>query len=311
MSTGKQGFVGDVETTSGDASLHEEARAGGFRAAIFSPLFTAKGDMLGLLCLYYREPRPPSKRDLRLADICARQAADAIQAYNLQNALREANRRKDEFLSILAHELRNPLAPIRSGIEALKRTPAGNPQTERLLKSWTGRQRISFASSAICSTFRGWRAGKIDLRPKLLDLNAILQQALEDCAPLIEANRHHVETDLNAAPLAVNGDPVRLSQLFGNLINNAAKYTPPNGRIEVSSKMEGGDAVVCVRDTGIGVPPRCCRTCSSSSFRSIATTTSGSAELASGWRSPAASFSCTAVRSTRSAKAWEKAPNSS
>ena len=97
--------------------------------------------------------------------------------------------------------------------------------------------------------------GKIDLRPKLLDLNAILQDALESCAPLIEAKRHHVETDLNAAPLVVNGDPIRLSQLFANLINNAAKYTPPNGRIEVSSKMEGGNAVVCVRDTGIGVPP--------------------------------------------------------
>ena len=255
LSTGKQGFVEDVETTPGDASLHEEARAGGFRAAIFSPLFTAKGDMLGLLCLYYREPRPPSTRDLRLADICARQAADAIQAYNLQNALREANRRKDEFLSILAHELRNPLAPIRSGIEALKRTPAANPQTERLLEIMD--REAAHLVRLVDDLLDVSRVahGKIDLRPKLLDLNAILQQALEDCAPLIEANRHHVETDLNAAPLAVNGDPVRLSQLFANLINNAAKYTPPNGRIEVSSKMEGGDAVVCVRDTGIGVPP--------------------------------------------------------
>ena len=230
-------------------------RIGGFRATILSPLFTAKGDLLGMLCLSYREPRQASMRDLRLADICARQAADAIQAYNLQNALREANRRKDEFLSILAHELRNPLAPIRSGIEVLKRTPAANPQTERLLESMD--RQAAHLVRLVDDLLDVSRVahGKIDLRPKLLDLNAILQDALESCAPLIEAKRHHVETDLNAAPLVVNGDPIRLSQLFANLINNAAKYTPPNGRIEVSSKMEGGGAVVCVRDTGIGVPP--------------------------------------------------------
>ena len=230
----------------------DEARAAGSRAMVSCPLCTAAGRLVGMLSVYFREPHQFSPHELRLVDICARQAADAVSVSSLQQQLRDADRRKDEFLAMLAHELRNPLTPIHNALQILKRGKLDAAQVERL-HALIERQEMHLLRLVedLLDVARITR-GKIELRLKTMDLKSAIRQAVETAAPLIEAKRQKLEVSLPDEALPVEGDLVRLSQVFSNLLNNASKFTQQEGQIAISAKREGDSAVVRVCDNGAG-----------------------------------------------------------
>jgi PAS domain S-box-containing protein len=178
---------------------------------------------------------------------------DVTERMHTLVALREADRRKDEFLATLAHEIRNPLAPIRNELEIM-RVARGNADVIEHSRAVMERQlaHLVHLVDDLMDVSRITR-GKLELRREKLAVDAALQAALETSRPLIDAARHTLVLDLPKEPLYVLGDLTRLAQLFSNLLNNAAKYTPPGGRITLTATHVGGEAVVEVRDSGVGI----------------------------------------------------------
>ena len=178
---------------------------------------------------------------------------DVTTQWLMQEALTTADRRKDEFLATLAHELRNPLAPIRMGLEVLKRvehdsSTGGHTRAmmERQLRQLTRLVDDLMDVSRISS-------GRVELEKSAILLSAVLESALESSRPLIEKAGHEFTYLPFGEPLVVYADLTRLAQVFVNLLNNAAKYTPPGGQIRVSVERQGNEALVSVRDTGVGI----------------------------------------------------------
>ena len=175
---------------------------------------------------------------------------------SLEEANRElldADRRKDDFLAILAHELRNPLAPIRSAIMILQREGSDDPMLTKM-RQVIDRQ-VQHMTRLIDDLLEVSRItqGKIDLKLEPLDIAVIARQAVETTMPEISARNHGIVVSAPGKPVHVNGDAVRLTQVIGNLISNAAKFTPDGGRIELQVSVEEGLATIAVRDTGIGI----------------------------------------------------------
>ncbi|HYF18073.1 MAG TPA: PAS domain-containing sensor histidine kinase [Ramlibacter sp.] len=169
--------------------------------------------------------------------------------------LREADRRKDEFIATLAHELRNLLAPIRNGLEILRRTanlPAGAVRIRDIMDRQL-RHLVRLVDDLL-DVSRISR-GKVELRPQDLTLDQVVEHALEAGHPAIEAARHTLSVSLPKPPARLHGDLTRLAQIVGNLLSNATKYTPPGGRIDVTGRVEGGEVVLEVADNGIGIAP--------------------------------------------------------
>ncbi|HEY8505291.1 MAG TPA: ATP-binding protein, partial [Gemmataceae bacterium] len=211
---------------------------------------------LGALTFCYGESgRRHTRLELYLAEELARRAALTVQNARLYARLREADRRKDEFLAVLAHELRNPLAAMRNATEVARLLPAGDAQW-RWAHGVIDRQsaRLARLVDDLLDVSRITR-GKIPLRLAALDLGAVAAEAVETVRPLVEARRHELRVDLPPRPVRVLGDPARIEQVLANLLHNAAKYTEVGGRITLAVRPDGPDAVVSVADTGIGVPP--------------------------------------------------------
>jgi signal transduction histidine kinase/DNA-binding response OmpR family regulator len=169
--------------------------------------------------------------------------------------LEEQGRRKDEFLAMLSHELRNPLAPIRNAVEVIRRLAPHDPKlmwatdiTDRQVRQLT-RLVDELLDVARISQ------GKIVLRPEAVDLGALLAECIEAQRPAIVARRQLLNQALPVSPLWVQGDAARLQQVVSNLLSNAVKYTPEGGELFVGAWVEGGQAVVNVRDNGIGIEP--------------------------------------------------------
>ncbi|WP_363351891.1 CheR family methyltransferase [Methylocystis echinoides] len=242
----------DVENEPTLAANKDETRAAGYRAVVSIPLFANSGKIVGMLAAHFREPHQFSDHELRLVDICARQAADAISVFLLQQALREADHRKDEFLAMLAHELRNPLTPIHNAVAVLKQPNISSSQAERL-HDMIERQasHLTRLVDDLLDIARITR-GKIELRRQSVDLNDVIRQAIETVLPLVEAKQQEIKISLLDQPLIVEGDFVRLAQVFSNLLNNASKFTPERGRIEVSTTCDGGNVRATVCDNGTG-----------------------------------------------------------
>ncbi|CAN3989415.1 two-component system, NarL family, sensor histidine kinase EvgS [Methylocystis bryophila] len=254
LKTLQQIMITDVERDPAGAPILEEARAAGFRAELSTPLVGAPGKIVGVLSMQFREPHELSRRDSRLIDIVARNAADAINAYQLKQKLREDDRRKNEFLAVLAHELRNPLATTSNAIQTLTRLKLDVPEAQELL-AMAARQieQLTRLVNDLLDISRITQ-GRIELRPQLLDLNNVVRRAMEANESAINDKRHKLNVSLFSKPLRVYGDPVRLAQALGNLISNAAKYTPEGGQIDIASGEKDGSAFVSVRDNGVGVP---------------------------------------------------------
>ncbi|HEY4554874.1 MAG TPA: ATP-binding protein, partial [Lysobacter sp.] len=169
-------------------------------------------------------------------------------------ALADTDRRKDEFLATLAHELRNPLAPIRTGLTLLGMEPP--PATAARTREVMARQ-LAHMVRLIDDLLDIARinSDKMELRTEPLDLRALLDEAIEATRPAIDQAGHRLFVSVPPRAVPVVGDRTRLVQVFGNLLSNAAKYTPAGGRIEVSADLEDDTAVVRVRDSGIGIDP--------------------------------------------------------
>ncbi|HEX8788834.1 MAG TPA: PAS domain S-box protein, partial [Telluria sp.] len=170
-----------------------------------------------------------------------------------EEALRDADRRKDEFLATLAHELRNPLAPISNAVQLMRR-PDGRRQSDRVVEM-VGRQvrQIVRLVDDLMEVSRITR-GKIDLKLERLPFAEIVHSAVETSQLFIERAGHQLNVSLPDDPLMLEADRVRLTQVFANLLNNAAKYTDPGGRIWFDVRRDGNQLVASVSDTGIGIP---------------------------------------------------------
>lgn len=180
---------------------------------------------------------------------------DVTERRNNERQLLQEARRKDEFLALLAHELRNPLAPIASALEILKLvdTDAESCQQARDVAERQLRHLTRLVDDLL-DVSRIMR-GKVELRRERVVLAAAIARAVETTQPMLSAKEHTISIDLPSQPIYLKADLVRLAQILGNLLSNAAKYTEPGGQISLSASMEGDMAVVCVKDTGIGIAP--------------------------------------------------------
>ncbi|MGH8295848.1 MAG: hybrid sensor histidine kinase/response regulator, partial [Steroidobacteraceae bacterium] len=184
----------------------------------------------------------------------AKIARDITQRKRNERALREADRQKDEFLATLAHELRNPLAPICAAAELLEHAKSLAPELraatailERQARQMTHLVDDLLDISRITS-------GRIRLQLEALDLAELLRTVLDACRQSVET-AHHQVTLATSEPLHVSGDRIRLTQVFSNILLNAVRYTPPRGRIEIALRAQPGQAIVSIRDNGVGIPP--------------------------------------------------------
>lgn len=212
-----------------------------------APIRDSHGHELGSV-LIFRDvaARRQSERALKESETRFRTMADA---------LKEVDRQKDVFLATLAHELRNPLAPIRNAVQLLRVRGTSDPDSQwsrevidrqvnqmvRLLDDLLDVSRVSY--------------NKLQLRKELVELQSVVQNAVETSRPLIDAAGHELTVVLPTAPIPLIADPVRLAQIFSNLLNNAAKYTRPGGHIRLAAERRGNDLLVSVKDDGIGIAP--------------------------------------------------------
>jgi signal transduction histidine kinase/ActR/RegA family two-component response regulator len=181
--------------------------------------------------------------------------SDVTERKNQEQALRDADRRKDEFLATLAHELRNPLAPIRQAA-MIARAASVTPAQQRWSLDVIDRQvaHMAVLLDDLLDVSRITR-GKLELRREVTDLRKVGDSALEAARPLIEARQQKLAVEWPDSPLWAEVDPLRIAQIISNLLTNASKYTQPEGEIRLSARQEGGHAVIGVTDNGIGIPP--------------------------------------------------------
>ena len=184
---------------------------------------------------------------------CVSVCVDLTEQKLVEEVLRESDRRKDEFLATLAHELRNPLAPIRSALEVLRIAGGDARQSARAHAIMERQlQQLVRLTDDLLDVSRITR-NRIELRNARVDMRAVLQSAIETTQPLIDAAAHVLTLDAPGAPIWVDADFTRLAQAFGNLLNNAVKYTPRGGRIDVQVTTGPARATVVVRDSGVGM----------------------------------------------------------
>ena len=262
--------VEDVTTSPifvGTRGLDIQLRAG-VRAIQSTPLISRSGRVLGVFSTHYRSPQRPTERALRLLDLLARQAADIVERglseaalRDSEERLREADRRKDEFLATLAHELRNPLAPIRTGLELIRlggSTPLSIERVREIMERQIGHMVRLIDDLLDISRIS---SGKIQLQRQPATLSELVEGAVEATRAFIAERRVDLAVRLPAAPCVLDVDRTRFVQILSNLLHNAAKFTPPDGRIEVSAEIAspddyaGSELTLTVADSGIGISP--------------------------------------------------------
>ena len=215
-----------------------------------------------LLAAYSRARRRFTTDEIEFLRALADVLGMAVERKRLEGELKlrvrdlaEADRRKDEFLAMLAHELRNPLAPVRNGLQIL-RLAGENPRVVAHTREMIDRQvqHLSRLVDDLMDVSRITR-GKVDLRMQPVDLAEVAGRAVEEVRPLVEARKHRLTMAHPAGPARVKADPTRLTQVVANLLNNAAKYTDEGGEITLTVDRVGENAVVRVRDSGVGISP--------------------------------------------------------
>jgi len=179
---------------------------------------------------------------------------DITRRKEAEEALREADRRKDEFLGVLSHELRNPLTPIRIGLNILERIPPDSPEAEEV-RATIDRQvtQMIHLVDDLLEVTRISR-GKINLRPEIIELGEVIGRAVEDQRLDFAEKKIELVVHLGSEPLWMEADPVRIAQVVGNILQNAARFTQEGGRAELTLERDGETAVLRVRDNGVGIP---------------------------------------------------------
>jgi PAS domain S-box-containing protein len=258
--TGQSEMIAEIsdellEASAKEAELLSVLRELGLKSYIGVPL-SVRGKVLGVLTFITAESgRIYDANDLAVAEDLAHRAAVAIENSQLYYALREADRRKDEFLALLGHELRNPLAPISNALHVLKLPQADEAMRDHAREVLERQiEHMVRLVDDLLDVSRIMR-GKVELRREPIELATVVARAVETVQPVIDMEGHQLELSLSPEPLWVHGDLLRLAQVVANLLNNAAKYTEKGGRITLCTAREDGQAVVRVRDTGIGLAP--------------------------------------------------------
>lgn len=225
----------------------------GIRAYTFHPLM-AEGRLIGTLSFASHRRSEFAKDELEFLRTIRHYVAVAYERANLIRQLRDIDRRKDEFLATLAHELRNPLAPIRNALEILRMTD-NNGATIEHVRAMMERQlgQMVRLIDDLLDVSRITR-GKLTLRRERVELASIVEYAIDTTRPLIDSFQHELSVTLPHETVTLDADPMRLAQVFANLLNNAAKYTDPHGHIWLTAVRRGQELVVTVRDTGVGIP---------------------------------------------------------
>jgi signal transduction histidine kinase len=248
-------IVADTERCAAIAGTRhlEEFRRSGIRSAQSTPLLSRSGELLGMVSTHWRQPYEPSPAELRTFDILARQCADLIERKQVEEAQLEADRRKDRFLATLAHELRNPLAPLRNGLAVMK-AAADQPQVVADMREMMQRQvdQLVHLVDDLLDLSRV-ALGKVQLQRVRVDLVAVIRQAVEGSPSLFR--ERHVDLSLPEDGLYVDGDASRLTQVISNLLSNACKFSDRYAPIRLWAGRQGNEVLVSVRDQGIGIPP--------------------------------------------------------
>ena len=258
LRTGKSEIVSDITDEMLAASVKDAELLGimrelGLRSYMGVPL-AVRGNVLGVITFIAAESgRRYEESDLLVAEDLAHRAAVAIDNARLYQEVREADRKKDEFLAVLGHELRNPLAPISNALQILKRPNVRSEMIDQARQMMERQvQHMVRLVDDLLDVSRIVR-GKVDLRRESVDLSAIVHRAVETSQPLIDAEGHSLTLELSSQPMPIYGDVVRLAQVVGNLLNNAARYTDRGGCITLRTALAGEQAMVRIRDTGIGI----------------------------------------------------------
>jgi PAS domain S-box-containing protein len=235
-----------------DDSRLQLVKSLGIRAYACNPLLIGDS-LLGTLSFSSRTKDQFDADEVAFIETISHYVTVAYERLRLLNQLKDSDRRKDEFLATLAHELRNPLAPIRSAIKVLHLRGADNAEArwgreviERQVRHLT---RLIDDLLEISRITRN----ELELRKRCVELSEVINGAIEASRPLIEASGHELTVALPAEPVYLDGDLVRLAQVFLNLLNNAAKYTERGGRIWLTAQRDGDTVIVTVKDTGMGI----------------------------------------------------------
>jgi PAS domain S-box-containing protein len=235
--------------------------AGAGHHAVLAVPLQVKGEVIGAISTAHRELRTFTQAEIDLLQAFADQAALAmrnVQLFSREQAARaeaeSASRAKDEFLALLAHELRNPLAPIVTAAAVLQR-PETPPAVVRHSAAVVERQARNLARllDDLLDLSRITR-GRIELRPETVSIAEAVTHALDATRPLIDARGHTVTVAMPPAPLYVHADPARLEQIIVNILNNAARYTPNGGKISIVADEDNGELLLSISDTGAGIP---------------------------------------------------------
>ena len=254
LRVGRTLLINDVDAELAPGDGFEMFNRIGIKAIICCPL-VKQNRLVAMMAVHQQQPRTWSAEEVALVEAVVDRCWAHIERVRSTEALREADRRKSEFLATLAHELRNPLAPIRNALELL-RLGADRPGLLDKVRGTMERQ-VGHMVHLINDLLDVARisSGKVVLQIERVELQAVVDSAVETSLPLIQGAGHSLGVRMPEAPLWLDADAVRLSQVLSNLLSNAAKYTPPDGRIEVSARADGSMAVIEVRDTGIGIAP--------------------------------------------------------
>ena len=231
------------------------------------PLRSGERTVAMLALGHAREPSAHAAADQATVDELVSRAAIALENARLysnlkremarskeaEEKLKEASRRKDEFLAMLSHELRNPLAPIRNAAEVMRRIAPADPGI-----AWAREvveRQVTHLAQLVDDLLDVSRItqGKIALKKEAVELGKVIQHSVDTARSFMETKRHHLTVNVSSTPIWVHGDFARLSQVIGNILNNAAKYTADGGRIELAASAERGEALISVRDNGIGI----------------------------------------------------------
>jgi PAS domain S-box-containing protein len=260
MRTGRSELLADISDELLDRGARDPEhrrilRELGLKSYMGVPLQT-RGKTLGVITFVSAESgRRYDATDLAVAEDLAHRAAVAIENARLYSQLREADRLKDEFLAMLAHELRNPLAPVRNALHVMKQ-PAAGAAIIAQVREMADRQvtHMGRLLDDLMDVSRVSR-GRIELRKEVVDAVPVIRRTVEAIRPLVEERRHTLSVSLPEEPLWLEADPHRLEQVLTNLLTNAAKYTDLGGQIGLTAEREDHRIVLRVRDTGVGIAP--------------------------------------------------------
>jgi signal transduction histidine kinase/DNA-binding response OmpR family regulator len=259
-----QGVAGRVATENKRWVLDAGAAANGHApdaapelglAALACYPLLSQGRVLGTLAFGTRTMRAFSDDELSLMQGVCDQVAVALERERLIGALREADRRKDEFLAMLAHELRNPLAPVRHALEVFRMRMWQDDIIQRTIAS--ADRQVAHMTRLVDDLLDVSRItrGKVELKPVLVALSDVVEGAVQACEPIVSQRRHELSVSMPSETVMLNVDPTRMTQVVANLLHNAAKYTPSGGRIQLKAERQGDELLLSVRDNGIGLRP--------------------------------------------------------